>query len=59
MQQVSDNLYTRGQAPANNLLNPFAWSRFLKGVKGGMLKNEKSTATKHTKTKVRKKKKSD
>ncbi len=59
MQQVSDNLYTRGQAPANNLLNPFAWSRFLKGVKGGMLKNEKSTASKHTKTKVRKKKKSD
>lgn len=59
MQQVSDNLYTKGQTPVNNLLNPFAWSKFLQGVKGGLLKNEKSTATKHTKTKVRKKKKSN
>jgi hypothetical protein len=59
MQQVSDNLYTKGQTPVNNLLNPFAWSKFIQGVKGGLLKNEKSTATKHTKTKVRKKKKSN
>jgi hypothetical protein len=59
MQAVSDNLYTRGQSPSNNLLNPFAWTKFIKGIKGGMLKNEKATTTKHTKTKVRKKKKSD
>jgi hypothetical protein len=59
MQAVSDNLYTRGQSPTNNLLNPFAWTKFIQGIKGGLLKNEKATTTKHTKTKVRKKKKSD
>ncbi len=59
MQQMSDNLYTRGQMPANNLLNPFAWQKFVKGVKSGMLKNEPSKTTKVRKSKVRKKKKSD
>jgi hypothetical protein len=59
MQQMSDNLYTRGQQPVNNLLNPFAWTKFIREVKGGLLKNEKSTATKAKKAKVKKKKKSD
>ena len=59
MQQMSDNLYTRGQMPANNLLNPFAWQKFVRGVKDGMLKNEPSKTTKVKKSKVRKKKKSD
>jgi hypothetical protein len=59
MQQMSDNLYTRGQMPANNLLNPFAWQKFVQGSKGGMLKNEPSKTTKAKKSKVRKKKKSD
>lgn len=59
MQQVSDNLYTRGQLPANNLLNPFAWQKFAKGLKDGMLKNEPSKNVKAKKSKVRKKKKSD
>jgi hypothetical protein len=59
MQQMSDNLYTRGQMPANNLLNPFAWQKFVRGVKDGMLKNEPSKTTKVKKIKVRKKKKSD
>jgi hypothetical protein len=59
MQQMSDNLYTRGQMPANNLLNPFAWQKFARGVKDGMLKNEPSSTTKAKKSKVRKKKKSD
>ena len=59
MQQVSDNLYTRGQSPANNLLNPFAWQKFIQGVKGGLLKNQKATNTKHIKVKTKKKKKSD
>jgi len=59
MQQMSDNLYTRGQLPANNLLNPFAWQKFVKGVKEGMLKNEPSRATKPKKIKSRKKKKND
>ncbi len=59
MQQMSDNLYTRGQLPANNLLNPFAWQKFVKGVKEGMLKNEPSIVSKPKKAKSRKKKKSD
>jgi len=59
MQQMSDNLYTRGQLPANNLLNPFAWQKFVQGVKNGMLKNEPSKAIKAKKIKSRKKKKSD
>lgn len=59
MQQMSDNLYTRGQMPANNLLNPFAWQKFVQGVKGGMLKNEPSRMSKPKKVKSRKKKKSD
>ena len=59
MQQMSDNLYTRGQMPANNLLNPFAWQKFVKGVRDGMLKNEPSKTNKVKKSKIRKKKKSD
>lgn len=59
VQQMADNLYTRGQMPANNLLNPFAWTKFIRDVKGGLLKNEKSSSTKIKKAKVRKKKKSD
>jgi hypothetical protein len=59
MQQMSDNLYTRGQMPANNLLNPFAWQKFAQGVKSGLLKNEPSTSTKTKKVKPRKKKKND
>ena len=59
MQRVSDNLYSHNQSPTNNLLNPFAWQKFIQGVKGGLLKNEKSTTTKQKKAKVRKKKKSD
>lgn len=59
MQKMSDNLYTRGQTPVNNLLNPFAWTKFIKEVKEGLLKNEKSTTTKSKKVKTRKKKKKD
>ena len=33
---------TRGQIPVNNLLNPFAWSKFIKGVKNGLLRNKRS-----------------
>lgn len=59
MQQMSDNLYTRGQMPVNNLLNPFAWQKFIKGVKNGLLKNEAPTTTRVKKVKTRKKKKND
>lgn len=59
MQQMADNLYTRGQMPANNLLNPFAWQKFAREVKSGLLKNEPSKASKVKKIKPRKKKKND
>lgn len=39
--QISDASYTRNQYPSNNLLNPFAWAKFLQGLKEGLLKNEK------------------
>lgn len=55
MRQNFDATATRGQYPYNNLLNPFAWSKFIKGVKSGMLKNQK--IERPTPAKVRKKKK--
>lgn len=51
MQQMSDNLYTRGQLPANNLLNPFAWQKFAQEVKKGLLKNEPDKSSKTSKNK--------
>jgi hypothetical protein len=56
MQQNADALYTRGQYPANNLLNPFAWAKFFNGIKHGLLKNQKFTKPPSTKAKIRKKK---
>lgn len=57
MQQISDNLYTRGQFPANNLLNPVAWTRFIKGLKSGLLKNDDHhKKSSYQRSKVRKKK---
>jgi hypothetical protein len=56
MQQNANALYTRGQYPANNLLNPFAWAKFFNGVKNGLLKNKKSTGTTTSRTKPKKKK---
>ena len=49
---------TRNQMPVNNLLNPFAWAKFFKGVQGGLLKNQKNTKPiKPVKPKVKKKSK--
>jgi hypothetical protein len=59
MQQNANALYTRGQYPANNLLNPFAWAKFFNEVKHGLLKNQKSNQPSSTKVKIKKKKKSD
>jgi hypothetical protein len=56
MQQNANALYTRGQYPSNNLLNPFAWAKFFKGVKNGLLKNQKNNQPGNTRTKIRKKK---
>jgi hypothetical protein len=56
MQQNTNALYTRGQYPANNLLNPFAWAKFFSEVKHGLLKNQKSIQTTTRKAKIKKKK---
>jgi hypothetical protein len=57
MQQNANALYTRGQFPSNNLLNPFAWAKFFSGIKNGLLKNQKSNQPASTKAKIKKKKK--
>jgi hypothetical protein len=43
MEQNFVGTATRGQYPINNLLNPFAWSKFIKGLKNGLFKNQKFT----------------
>lgn len=53
MEQNFSAMATRGQYPINNLLNPFAWSKFIKGVKNGLFKSQKFD--KPNKAKVRKK----
>ncbi len=55
MEQNFNALATKNQYPFNNLLNPIAWSKFIKGLKNGLLKNQKFN--KPIKAKVRKKKK--
>ena len=42
MQREAENVMTRNQTPVNNILNPFAWAKFLDGLKNGLLKNKKS-----------------
>jgi len=56
MQQNANALYTKGQYPANNLLNPFAWAKFFSEVKHGLLKNQKTTQATTKKAKIKKKK---
>ncbi|OFY65947.1 MAG: hypothetical protein A2V64_09915 [Bacteroidetes bacterium RBG_13_43_22] len=56
MEQNFSAMATRGQFPVNNLLNPFAWAKFINGVKNGLLKN-KSTQKPQPAKPVRKKKK--
>jgi hypothetical protein len=53
MEQNFGAMATRGQYPINNLLNPFAWSKFIKGIKNGLFKNQKFTKPEYAK--VRKK----
>lgn len=40
-QQYQSKLYYAGQLPPNNLLNPIAWSKFIKAWKNGDFKNKK------------------
>jgi hypothetical protein len=53
MEQNFGAMATRGQYPINNLLNPFAWSKFINGLKNGLFKSQKFN--KPEKAKVRKK----
>lgn len=55
MEQNFNTMATRNQYPYNNLLNPFAWSKFIRDLKNGLLKNKKYN--KPVRAKVRKKKK--
>ena len=42
MQQEAERVMTSHQTPVNNLFNPFAWSKFIDGIKNGLLKNKKT-----------------
>jgi hypothetical protein len=56
MEQNFTALSTRNQYPVNNLLNPFAWGKFFKGVQNGLLKNQKfNKPVKPVKPKIKKK----
>ena len=58
MEQNFSALSTHNQMPVNNLLNPFAWGKFIQGVKNGLLKNQKfNKPAKPIKPKVKKKSK--
>ncbi len=53
MEQNFSALSTKNQFPVNNLLNPFAWAKFMKSVKHGLFKSQ--TFNKPVNAKVRKK----
>jgi len=53
MEQNFSALSTKNQYPVNNLLNPFAWAKFINSVKHGLFKSQKFN--KPIKAKVRKK----
>lgn len=57
MQQNFNMTATRNQYPVNNLLNPFAWAKFISGVKKGLLKNKHYDKQAKVKAKNKKKKK--
>ncbi len=56
MEQNFNAMATRYQFPVNNLLNPFAWAKFISEVKKGLLKN-KSTKRPQPAKPIKKKKK--
>jgi hypothetical protein len=57
MNENFDYKATGHQYPANNLLNPFAWAKFINGVKHGLFKNQHFDKPPKAKAKVRNKKK--
>jgi signal peptidase I len=56
MMQNFNTMSTKNQYPVNNLLNPFAWASFIKGVKGGLLKNDTRFEPVTPRVKIKKKK---
>jgi hypothetical protein len=58
MEQNFTSMSGRNQYPVNNLLNPFAWSRFISEVKRGLLKNQSYKKPQQAKV-IKKKKKQD
>jgi hypothetical protein len=58
MQQNFNMIATRNQYPMNNLLNPFAWAKFINGMKSGLLKNDRVAKPAKIKNKSKKRKKS-
>jgi len=57
MAQETERVITANQTPINNLISPFAWAKFIDGIKNGLLKNKKSDRKK--KDRKKKDKKSD
>ena len=57
MEQNFNAMATRYQYPINNLLNPFAWAKFIDGIKKGLLKNKSNKRSKPVKPGKKKKKK--
>lgn len=57
MEQNFSAMATRYQFPVNNLLNPFAWAKFIDGMKNGLLKNKPVKRTRPVKPKRKKTKK--
>ncbi len=59
MEQNFTSMSGRNQYPVNNLLNPFAWSKFISEVKRGLLKNQTYKKPQQAKVIKKKKKKQD
>lgn len=57
MEQNFNAMATRNQFPVNNLLNPFAWAKFINGLKNGLLKNQSNDRPQQPKPAKKKKKK--
>lgn len=49
MARETDRVMTMNQTPINNLINPFAWAKFIDGIKNGLLKNKKTDRKKNKK----------
>lgn len=49
MSNETNRVMTRNQTPINNIINPFAWSKFIDGLKNGLLKNKRSDKKKKRK----------